>query len=42
MDVEHQGAAGVADVGDVTLAASELPDQPSVNGAKRQLTGLRL
>ena len=36
VDVEQQGAAGIADVGGVVLAACELPDQPCIDRAKGQ------
>ncbi|MCY1431373.1 hypothetical protein D9M71_473400 [compost metagenome] len=35
VDVEHQGARGVGVVGDVHLAAGELPDQPGIDGAEQ-------
>ena len=42
MDVQQQGATGVADVGAVALTPRQLPNQPGVNGAKSQFTGLCL
>ena len=36
MDIEQQGAAGIADVGHVP-ATCELPYQPGIDGAKSQL-----
>ena len=37
VDVEQQRAAGVADVGDVLLAAGQPPDQEAVHGAEQDL-----
>ena len=41
VDVEQHGARRVADVGDVRRAAGQLPDQPGVDGAERELAGAR-
>ena len=41
-DVVQHGAAGVGAVGDVHLAAGQLPDQPSVHRAEQKLPGLGL
>src|ERR1700761_709544 len=41
VDVVHQGARGVGVVGDMHLAAGEVPDQPGVDGAEQQLALLR-
>ena len=35
--IEQQGARGVADIRGMYRASGQLPDQPAVNGAKRQL-----
>jgi hypothetical protein len=40
VDVEEHRARRVADVGDVLTSAGELPDQPAVDGAEGQLSGL--
>ena len=40
LDVEEQGARGVADVGGVDSTARELPNEPAVHGAKSQLPRL--
>ena len=40
VDVEQHGAAGVADIGDMTLTARKLPDQPAVHRTKSQLASL--
>ena len=39
---EHQGSAGVVDIGDMPLTSRELPNQPTVDGAKSQLACLCL
>ena len=41
-DVVQHGAAGVGAVGNVHLAAGQLPDQPSVHRAEQKLPGLGL
>ena len=40
VDVEQHRARGVAGVGDVQRAAGQLPDEPGVDRAERQLAGL--
>ncbi len=40
VDVEQQGARGVAVIGDVRLATAEVPDQPAVDGAEQQFAAL--
>ena len=40
MDVEQQGARGIARIGGVHTPAGQLPQQPTVNRAKRQLPRL--
>ena len=40
VDVEEHGPGGVGVVGDVDLAAGELPDQPGFNGTEEQLAPL--
>ena len=40
VDVEQHRARRVADVGDVARAAGQLPDQPRVDGAERELAGV--
>ena len=42
VDIVEHGAAGVGLVGDVDLAAGQLPDQPGVDGAEKQLALFRL
>ena len=42
MDIEHQGAGGVGDVGDVMLPPAEAPEQPAVDGAEGQPAGFGL
>ena len=39
--IEEHGAAGVAHIGDMALAARQLPDQPAIHRAEGQLAGLR-
>ena len=41
-DIVQHGAAGVGAVGNVHLAAGQLPDQPSVHRAEQKLPGLGL
>ena len=41
-DVVEHGAAGVGAVGDVALAAGQVPDQPGVDGAEGELALLGL
>jgi hypothetical protein len=41
VDVEEQRPTGVADVGDVALAAGQPPDQERVDGAKQDVAALR-
>ena len=42
VDVEQQGARGVAHVGGVHRAAAQVPHEPGVDGAKQQLAALGL
>ena len=42
MDIEQQGAAGVAGIGDVKSPAGKLPDQPSVDGSEENVASLSL
>ena len=42
VDVEQHRPAGVGVVGHMHLAAGQLPDQPGLHGAERQLPGLGL
>src|ERR1051325_8215715 len=41
VDVEEERARGVGDVGDVGPIAGELPDEPRVHGAERELPARR-
>ncbi|MPN31339.1 hypothetical protein SDC9_178813 [bioreactor metagenome] len=38
--IEQHGAAGIAHIGDMALAARQLPDQPAIHRAEGQLAGL--
>ena len=40
MDVEQEGPAGVAVIGNVTLAAGEFPDEPGIDGAEEDFAPL--
>ena len=39
LDIENHGPTGIAHVGNVRLPPSQIPDQPTVDGAKGQLPG---